>query len=117
MKSSWMLVAAALFALMSVLVKHAAATFSPAELVFYRSAFGLVAIWTVIAVSHRRVLAPLATPYFKAHFSRGLAGFAALVLRCPHCGSARRESSGQPSLAFAVLGGAVFQPAAQTTTK
>ena len=80
MKSSWMLVAAALFALMSVLVKHASATFSPAELVFYRSAFGLVAIWTVIAIGHRHVLAPLVTPHFEAHFWRGLAGFAALVL-------------------------------------
>jgi len=75
-----MLVAAALFALMSVLVKHASATFSPAELVFYRSAFGLVAIWVVIAVSHRGLLVPLATPHFKAHFWRGLSGFAALVL-------------------------------------
>jgi drug/metabolite transporter (DMT)-like permease len=80
MKSSWMLVAAALFALMSVLVKHASATFSPAELVFYRSAFGLLAIWGVIAVSQRRLLAPLATPHFRAHFWRGLSGFAALVL-------------------------------------
>ena len=80
MKSGWMLVAAALFALMSVLVKHASSTFSPAELVFYRSAFGLVAIWVVIAASHRRLLAPLATPHFKAHFWRGLSGFAALVL-------------------------------------
>ncbi len=80
MKSSWMLVAATLFALMSVLVKHASATFSPAELVFYRSAFGLVAIWGVIAVSHRRLLAPLATVHLKAHFWRGLAGFTALVL-------------------------------------
>ena len=80
MKSGWMLVAAALFALMSVLVKHASATFSPAELVFYRSAFGLVAIWGGIVLGHRRVLAPLATPHFKAHFWRGLAGFAALVL-------------------------------------
>ncbi len=80
MKSSWMLVAAALFALMSVLVKHASSTFSPAELVFYRSAFGLVAIWVVIAARHRRLLAPLATPHLKAHFWRGLSGFAALVL-------------------------------------
>jgi drug/metabolite transporter (DMT)-like permease len=80
MKSSWMLVAAALFALMSVLVKHASATFSPAELVFYRSAFGLVAIWAVIAIRYRSALAPLATPHFKAHWWRGLAGFAALVL-------------------------------------
>jgi drug/metabolite transporter (DMT)-like permease len=80
MKSSWMLVAAALFALMSVLVKHASSTFSPAELVFYRSAFGLVAIWGVIAVSHRRLLSPLATVHIKAHFWRGLSGFTALVL-------------------------------------
>lgn len=80
MKSSWMLVAAALFALMSVLVKHASATFSPAELVFYRSAFGLLAIWGVIAVGQRRLWAPLATPHLKAHIWRGLAGFTALVL-------------------------------------
>ena len=80
MKSSWMLVAAALFALMSVLVKHASATFSPAELVFYRSAFGLLAIWGVIAVRHRHLFATLATPHATAHFWRGLSGFAALVL-------------------------------------
>jgi drug/metabolite transporter (DMT)-like permease len=80
MKSSWMLVAAALFALMGVLVKHASASFSPAELVFYRSAFGLLAIWSVIAVSHRRLLAPLATRHLRAHFWRGLSGFTALVL-------------------------------------
>jgi drug/metabolite transporter (DMT)-like permease len=80
MKSSWMLVAAALFALMSVLVKHASSTFTPAELVFYRSAFGLVAIWSVIAIRQRRLLAPLATPHLKAHAWRGLSGFAALVL-------------------------------------
>jgi drug/metabolite transporter (DMT)-like permease len=80
MKSSWMLVAAALFALMSVLVKHLSAQFSSAELVFYRSVFGLVAIWVVIAVSHRRLLAPLATPHARAHFWRGLSGFTALVL-------------------------------------
>ncbi len=75
-----MLVAAALFALMSVLVKHASAEFSAAELVFYRSTFGLLAIWSVIAVSHRRLLAPLATPHAASHFWRGLSGFVALVL-------------------------------------
>jgi drug/metabolite transporter (DMT)-like permease len=80
MKSSWMLVAAALFALMGVLVKHASGTFSPAELVFYRSIFGLVAIWGVIAIHHRRLWAPLATHHMRAHFLRGLSGFSALVL-------------------------------------
>jgi drug/metabolite transporter (DMT)-like permease len=80
MKSSWMLVAAALFALMGVLVKHASAHFSSAELVFYRSIFGLLAIGGVIAVQHGSLLTPLATPYLKVHFWRGLSGFAALVL-------------------------------------
>jgi len=80
MKSSWMLVAAALFALMGVLVKHASGTFSPAELVFYRSIFGLVAIWGVIAIHHRQPWAPLATHHMRAHFLRGLSGFSALVL-------------------------------------
>lgn len=75
-----MLVAAALFALMSVLVKHASAHFSSAELVFYRSVFGLLAIGGVIAVQHGSLLTPLATPYLKAHFWRGLSGFVALVL-------------------------------------
>ena len=75
-----MLVAAALFALMSVLVKHASTTFSPAELVFYRSSFGLLAIWGVIAIGQRRLWTPLATPHFRSHFWRGLSGFAALVL-------------------------------------
>lgn len=80
MKSSWMLVAAALFALMSVLVKQASETFSPAELVFYRSAFGLLAIWGAIAIRHRRLLVPLGTQHAQAHFWRGLSGFVALVL-------------------------------------
>jgi len=80
MKSSWMLVAAALFALMGVLVKHASGTFSSAELVFYRSIFGLVAIWAVIAIHHRQLWAPLATHHMRAHFLRGLSGFSALVL-------------------------------------
>lgn len=75
-----MLVAAALFALMGVLVKHASAHFSSAELVFYRSVFGLLAIGGVIAVQHGTLLTPLATPHLKAHFWRGLSGFAALVL-------------------------------------
>lgn len=80
MKSSWMLVAAALFALMGVLVKHLSGAFSPAELVFYRSAFGLLAIGGVISVQHRGLRAPLATRHLRAHFWRGVSGFIALVL-------------------------------------
>ncbi len=80
MKSSWMLVAATLFALMGVLVKHASAHFSSAELVFYRSVFGLIAIWLGIAIQRRQVCAPLLTQHLLAHFWRGLSGFVALVL-------------------------------------
>ncbi|MCU0812679.1 MAG: EamA family transporter, partial [Thiobacillaceae bacterium] len=80
MTSGWMVVAATLFALMGVLVKLASADFSSAELVFYRSAFGLVAIWAFIAVRGGRPLAPLATRHVQAHFWRGLSGFSALVL-------------------------------------
>jgi drug/metabolite transporter (DMT)-like permease len=80
MKSSWMLVAAALFALMGVQVKHASPHFSSTELVFYRSVFGLIAIWVMIAVKRRQLLAPLATRHLRAHFWRGLSGFSALVL-------------------------------------
>jgi drug/metabolite transporter (DMT)-like permease len=80
MTSGWMVVAATLFALMGVLVKLASADFSSAELVFYRSAFGLVAIWAFIAVRSGRPFAPLATPHVRAHVWRGLSGFSALVL-------------------------------------
>lgn len=75
-----MLVAAALFALMGVLVKHLSAQFSSAELVFYRSVFGLAAIWIAIAVAQRRLFSPLATPHAQAHVWRGLSGFTALML-------------------------------------
>ena len=80
MKSSWMLVAATLFALMGVLVKQASAHFSSPELVFYRSIFGLVAIWLGIVWQRRQFFAPLATNHLTTHFWRGLAGFIALVL-------------------------------------
>ena len=80
MKSSWMLVAATLFALIGVLVKQASAHFSSPELVFYRSIFGLVAIWLGIVWQRRQFFAPLATQHLMTHFWRGLAGFVALVL-------------------------------------
>ncbi len=80
MKSGWMVVAAILFALMGVLVKQASADFSSAELVFYRSAFGLAAIWGVIAWRSGRLFSPLATRHGATHFWRGLSGFGALVL-------------------------------------
>jgi drug/metabolite transporter (DMT)-like permease len=80
MKSTWMLVAGFLFALMGVLVKLASERFSSPELVFYRSLFGLLSIYVVILVTTRQWLAPLATGHARSHALRGLTGFFALVM-------------------------------------
>lgn len=74
--SLWMLVAALGFAVMGALVKVGAQKFSSAELVFYRSIFGLLVIWFYIAANKL----PLATPFMFKQMSRALVGFAALVL-------------------------------------
>lgn len=76
MTSSWMIVAGFLFGCMGVFVKLGAEYFSSAELVFYRSLFGLAVIFLIIRVQGL----PLATPRWKMHFWRGLSGFAALML-------------------------------------
>lgn len=80
MKSSWMLVAAFLFALMGALVKFASLRFSAPELVFYRSLFGLVSIYVVIVVTSRQWLTPLLTRHAASHVKRGVSGFVGLVM-------------------------------------
>jgi drug/metabolite transporter (DMT)-like permease len=74
--SLWMLVAALGFAVMGALVKLGATKFSPAELVFYRSAFGLLAIYAFIFAKKL----PLKTPVLAKQMSRSLVGFLSLVL-------------------------------------
>ncbi|HSI25205.1 MAG TPA: DMT family transporter [Methylotenera sp.] len=74
--SLWMLVAALGFAIMGALVKVGATKFSSAELVFYRSLFGLLAIYAYIFFKKL----PLKTPVFAKHMSRALVGFVSLVL-------------------------------------
>jgi drug/metabolite transporter (DMT)-like permease len=71
-----MLVAALGFAIMGALVKIGADKFSSAELVFYRSFFGLVVIWLYI---YQRNL-PLPTPVMGKQMWRALVGFASLVM-------------------------------------
>ncbi len=71
-----MLVAALGFAIMGALVKVGAAKFSTAELVFYRSVFGLIAIYAFIFAKKL----PLKTPVMAKQMSRSLVGFVALVL-------------------------------------
>ncbi|WP_026362120.1 MULTISPECIES: DMT family transporter [Methylotenera] len=74
--SFWMLIAALGFAVMGALVKVGATKFSSAELVFYRSIFGLMVIYAYIFAKKL----PLATPVMGKQMSRGLVGFVALVL-------------------------------------
>ncbi|MGQ0443520.1 MAG: DMT family transporter [Methylophilaceae bacterium] len=74
--SLWMLVAALGFAMMGALVKVGATKFSSAELVFYRSAFGLIAIYVFIFA--RKL--PLRTPVLRKQMLRALVGFASLVM-------------------------------------
>lgn len=76
MKSGWMVVAGFLFGCMGVFVKLGAEFFSSAELVFYRSLFGLVFLFAIV----RTQRLPLATPYWRKHLWRGLSGFVALML-------------------------------------
>lgn len=76
MKSGWMLVAGFFFGCMGVFVKLGAAHFSSAELVFYRSLFGLAVIFLII----RSMKLSLTPPNWKMHAWRGLSGFGALML-------------------------------------
>ena len=74
--SLWMLVAAVGFAVMGALVKIGAQKFSSAELVFYRSVFGLIVIWVYI---YSKKL-PLASPVMAKQMSRAVVGLASLGL-------------------------------------
>ncbi|BCB26669.1 membrane protein [Sulfurimicrobium lacus] len=71
-----MIVAGVLFSCMGVFVKLGSQYFSSAELVFYRSLFGLLVIYLIIKAQGF----PIATPYWKMHLWRGLSGFFALML-------------------------------------
>lgn len=71
-----MLVAALGFAIMGALVKVSSAKFSNAELVFYRSLFGLLMIYGYIFAKKL----PLTTPVMGKQMSRALVGFVSLVL-------------------------------------
>lgn len=74
--SLWMLVAALFFSIMGVLVKIGAQSFTSAELVFYRSFFGLLFIAIVTTMRGRS----LATQYIDKHMSRAVLGFISLLM-------------------------------------
>ena len=74
--SFWILVATLGFAIMGAFVKVGAEKFTSSELVFYRSAFGLIFISLYIA----KQKLPLKTPVLAKHMTRSLVGFFALLL-------------------------------------
>ena len=74
--AQWMLVAGLLFAIMGVFVKLGSRYFSSAELVFYRSAIGLLVIFGIVRLQGL----PLKTAHAKSHLWRGISGFLALML-------------------------------------
>lgn len=76
MQSLWMLAASLLFACMGVCVKLGSARFSAAELVFYRGFIALLLIYAYVSVAGLS----LATPHWRTHISRGLAGLLSIVL-------------------------------------
>lgn len=76
MQSLWMLVASLLFAMMGACVKFAAAHYSIAEIVLYRSLIGCLAL----AVFVRARGLSLATPVPWMHMRRGAVGTVALSL-------------------------------------
>lgn len=72
----WMVVAGLLFSVMGVLVQLGARRFSTAELVFYRSLFGLATIYAIVRLQGGSVR----TRNWRLHLWRGLSGFVALML-------------------------------------
>jgi len=76
MGSLWMLLAAFLFACMSVLVKFGAMHFSSTELVFYRSLFGVWATYAIIRSHGFSVM----TPHWRIHCWRGITGLISLLM-------------------------------------
>jgi drug/metabolite transporter (DMT)-like permease len=71
-----MLAAGFLFGCMGVFVKLGAVYYSSAELVFYRSLFGLLLVFVML----RGRKLSLATPHAMGHLWRGLSGSAAMIL-------------------------------------
>lgn len=75
MQSLWMILASFCFAAMGVCVKLASASFSAAEIVFYRAAISLV--FMVVLVRFRHI--PIATPHWRFQLQRSISGFVSLL--------------------------------------
>lgn len=80
MQSLWILVAALLFSLMSVLVKLASAAHSTWEILLWRNAVGMIFLIPLIRSMSGGLRANLVTPYWSAHMVRNLSGVIAVLL-------------------------------------
>lgn len=76
MQSLWMIAASFFFACMGVCVKLASATYSAAEIVFYRSFINL--LFMLLLVRLRGI--PVRTPLWKLHVRRSGSGCVSLIL-------------------------------------
>ncbi|WP_348945001.1 DMT family transporter [Chitinibacter sp. FCG-7] len=74
----WMVLAGLAFAVMGVFVKLGSATFSTAELVFYRCAAGLIGIALIVLPQGKSLR--VGADSLKLHLSRSVSGFVALML-------------------------------------
>jgi drug/metabolite transporter (DMT)-like permease len=74
--SGWMVVAGLLFACMGVFVKLGTQHFSGAEMVFWRSLFGALTVFTVVRARGQ----PAYSPHWRVHVFRSLAGLAGMLL-------------------------------------
>jgi drug/metabolite transporter (DMT)-like permease len=72
----WMLVAGLFFACMGVFVKLGGRHFSGAEMVFYRSLFGVMAVFALVRFNKL----PASSPHWRVHVARSLAGLAGMLL-------------------------------------
>lgn len=75
MQSLWMILASFSFAVMGVCVKLASATFSAAEIVFYRAAISLVFMLALVRFRH----IPITTPHWRFQLLRAISGFISLL--------------------------------------
>ena len=80
MQSLWILVAALLFSVMSVLVKLASDAHSVWEIIFWRNAVGLLFLLQLLRTLSGGIRANLATPHWPAHVVRSLTGIMSVVL-------------------------------------
>jgi S-adenosylmethionine uptake transporter len=80
MQSFWILAAALLFSVMSVLVKLASEAHSVWEIIFWRNVVGLLFLLQLLRTLSGGIRANLSTPHWPAHVVRNLAGVTSVVL-------------------------------------